>query len=65
MAVREYHQTLVSTEPFPQNRWSPLSPDMGKGAGSILFPAQKNNLMVELDGSKLQKEFSEYEGERP
>ena len=31
---------------------------MAKGGGSVLFPAQRNNLMVELDGSKLQKEVS-------
>ena len=31
---------------------------MGKGGGSVLFPAQRDNLMVELDGSKLQKEVS-------
>lgn len=60
VGVREYHQILVSTEPFSPNMWSPLSPDMGKGAGSVLFPAQWNNMMVELDGSKLHKEFSEY-----
>jgi hypothetical protein len=28
------------------------------------FPAQKNNLIMELNGSKLQKVFSKYRGER-
>lgn len=57
MGVGEYHQPLVvSADPFPPNRWSPLSPDTGKGAGSVLSPAQRNNLMVQF-GSKLQ-EFS-------